>query len=382
MRKLLFLSLILVTSCFSFSCTNNIDEPTTEEQDKIVAGDAQESRFSIDGVVVEQCQTEFMKFGSDEYPTLFAVSKEHLLKGAPIADRTHYTNIFRSITKEDVTKMMELYAKANRLPIITDEEKSIAYSKMQLYSKSNCLDLGVLVAIYKIANPEGSINPFGVANDLAGNSIASKIINDGVTLSNELLKYEQSLYKSNTEVKPETKVISLIAIAAAAMEMTQEGLSIICDMIVEAEPVVDVTSSFASYINANEPNTSNYPTSGHEHKSPKYTLEYYNDKENLKAAVTYVIASDFYGINPDLGDGIKYIPSIGILISGIECANHHTVKGTTNFGSGPIIIGHNNELLVPCNIYTNYGLKDSPTRAYLQFIVSGEVGTIDHYGGY
>ncbi len=157
-KQLIYVIFMLMACMILVTCKEDSDEPpsSTPTQDfpEFKAGDIVISECLTDDVLREKMVDSVVNLGSNERPALFYVNYQHVLDGEPIEVGNHYSNLFRSLTRQDIFEFIVIWGLVHGVNIdLTDNSPEAialrheAFYNLQAFLLQNDLDFPLLVSL-------------------------------------------------------------------------------------------------------------------------------------------------------------------------------------------------------------------------------------------
>jgi len=379
------------------SVTPTLDEPVFK------AGDIVTSECFANDVLREKMVDTVVNLGSDERPALFYINYQHTLDGEAMVEGNHFSNVFRSLTRQEIFEFIVLWGLVHGVDIdLSDnspeavELRQAAFYNLQSFLLMNDVDFPLLVSLAQ--NPEELKSAIQWANasteilaegkelaevnfpdhifravEFSGMNISdlsSTVESFGMTEKDFLLlAQEQGLDLESTLMQSTAPRQTVVCLIALGCKMFTSWLLRFID---HGAPIVNIDNSYASYLNDNDTLVMDYYT-GETMNSPTYTVRYGTKLTPLVEAKFYI--NTYYRAYHASIPGL-YVNRVGMVVSSITCSGTMHLDGTTEFYQ-PEYEGSGENLVVKSGgtVTINYGDCCAVKRkGVLKFNVRGDSG--------
>lgn len=381
MKILKYLALSFVLVC-CIACEKD-DVESSEDTITAVAGDESSIELYIDDelVVCVESTVEDLTPDSDLevlYPVVTRyMSGDTDLDLDDVSSTASATRSIRVINKEAVLALAESYAEHNDI-----EYDDLAIYDFVQYVRDNDLNLAALYCINQIAKNNDktfmevlvALKELGLSSDFTFADLVTMYEDELINKYNSIYQdpSDLNLTKSSVDTKAAGWII-VVGIIGGVTTVVKGVVSFIQYLISNAEPLVSLTNNYVSFLNEDDTNAANYPTSGKSNTSQTYTLQH-KFWGVVYAKVSYCVHVDYNGINATLNDGIKYVPSVAMAISNIVCKTGQHVEGQVTYGTATV---YDDYIQVPGEILIEYGDCCCYDHQHtLKFYASGKDGFV------
>lgn len=408
MRSMFYLSVILFTILLgATSCKDDNKEVTTPAEDPLFTeGQLVTSEFSKDDVVIESMVDTIVNLGSADSPALFYVNGEHQLNGAPIPNGNLFTNVFRSVSREDITGFIVIWGRIYEMNIDVNDQSAEAialrhkaFYMLMEWLRVNNIDLPLLISLCNTpdelksaislvdasiaaANTPGEMRSFNIGDDLlrsiemAGakpSDLTRAIESKGLTE----VAFLQLANKKGIDLSASLKgVASVNGEVSEVVEAVLEGLvylsKILVKFIENGAPVVNIEDTYVSYLHQDDSNVMDYISSSDPIVSPTYSVAYCT----LAKASFYL--ETYYNAKHETLPG-QYINRSGMIVKSVTCSGGMHVEGSTTYNV-PTTIGTDDNPIASTtgSVTVKYGDCCCFARvANLTFALSGDQGYVE-----
>jgi hypothetical protein len=375
-KHLFILSLLLMACMLMVTCKKDSDDPpsSTASQDVPVfkAGDIVTSECFTDDVLREQMVDTVVNLGSNERPALFYVNHQHVFDGEPIEVGNHYSNIFRSLTRQEIFEFIVIWGLVHGVVIDLNDNspeaialRHEAFYNLQAFLLQVDLDFPLLVSLAKDQEElKSAIHWVNASTEIlaSGKQLAEVNTPDHIFRSVEISGMKISDISSSVEsfgmnekdflLLAQEKGIDLESTLAQISSPRQ--VNIVClialgckvvsswllRFINNGAPIVNIDNSYASYLNDADTLVMDYYT-GETMNSPIYTVRYGTKNNPLVEAKFYV--NTYYRAYHASIKGL-YVNRVGMVVSSIHCSGTMHLNGETKFdpadyeGSGDSLV--------------------------------------------
>ena len=367
MKNLFCLSVLLATCILLATCkksSNDSDNTSssapTAEDPIFKEGDIVNSDIYINDILREQMIDTVVNLGSSERPALFYVNQSHTLDGAPVNVGNHYSNVFRSLTRQDLYDFVVIWGKVNGMEInIGDpspasiERRQLAFYELEEFLLRYNIDFPLLVALShnhtelqqgikwieaaETLDEEGveleeANSPDGIFRGLEFSGVkiselSSAVQSAGMTEKDFL--YMAHCGKINLEnammnlSNSKQEVITVVALVFLGVKFLS---SITVKLIDKGTPNPDLEDEYASYLNDNDTNVMYY-TGAKDTVSPTYKVAYCS-----LATASFYVETYYDAHHPTLAG--QYINRTGMIVKSVHCSWGMHVDGTTTYNVG------------------------------------------------
>jgi hypothetical protein len=403
-----YLSVILFTILLgATSCKDDNKEVTTPAEDPLFTeGQLVTSEFSKDDVVIESMVDTIVNLGSADSPALFYVNGEHQLNGAPIPNGNLFTNVFRSVSREDITGFIVIWGRIYEMNIDVNDQSAEAialrhkaFYMLMEWLRVNNIDLPLLISLCNTpdelksaislvdasiaaANTPGEMRSFNIGDDLlrsiemAGakpSDLTRAIESKGLTE----VAFLQLANKKGIDLSASLKgVASVNGEVSEVVEAVLEGLvylsKILVKFIENGAPVVNIEDTYVSYLHQDDSNVMDYISSSDPIVSPTYSVAYCT----LAKASFYL--ETYYNAKHETLPG-QYINRSGMIVKSVTCSGGMHVEGSTTYNV-PTTIGTDDNPIASTtgSVTVKYGDCCCFARvANLTFALSGDQGYVE-----
>lgn len=408
MKSLFYLNVILLTILLgASSCKNDNKEVTTPAEDPLfIEGQIVTSEFSKDDVVIESMVDTVVNLGSADSPALFYVNREHLLNSAPIPNGNHVTNVFRSVSREDITGFIVIWGRIYEMTIDLNDQSEAAiairhkaFYLLMEWLRVNNVDLPLLISLCNnpgelksaidlidasiaAANTPWELRSFNIGDDLlrsiemAGakpSDLTRAIESKGLTelaffkLANEKGIDLGATLKGVASVNGE-----VLEVVEAVLEGGVKLSKILIKFIENGAAVVDIQDTYVSYLHQDDSNVMNYISSLDPIVSPTYSVAY------CSLAKASFFLETYYDARHQTLPG-QYINRSGMIVKSVYCSWGMHVEGSTTFNV-PTTIGTDENPIASTtgSVTVKYGDCCCFARvANLTFALSGDQGYVE-----
>lgn len=408
MKSLFYLNVILLTILLgASSCKNDNKEVTTPAEDPLfIEGQLVTSEFSKDDVVIESMVDTVVNLGSADSPALFYVNREHLLNSAPIPNGNHVTNVFRSVSREDITGFIVIWGRIYEMTIDLNDQSEAAiairhkaFYLLMEWLRVNNVDLPLLISLCNnpgelksaidlidasiaAANTPWELRSFNIGDDLlrsiemAGakpSDLTRAIESKGLTelaffkLANEKGIDLGATLKGVASVNGE-----VLEVVEAVLEGGVKLSKILIKFIENGAAVVDIQDTYVSYLHQDDSNVMNYISSLDPIVSPTYSVAY------CSLAKASFFLETYYDARHQTLPG-QYINRSGMIVKSVYCSWGMHVEGSTTFNV-PTTIGTDENPIASTtgSVTVKYGDCCCFARvANLTFALSGDQGYVE-----
>lgn len=393
MKKNYFIYLIflLMTCMLLVTCKKDSDDSEnppseTPSQDLPVfkAGDIVISECLTDDVLREKMVDTVVNLGSDERPALFYVNYQHTLDGEAIEVGNHYSNVFRSLTRQDIFEFIVLWGQVHGMEIdLSDtspeavELRHEAFYILQAFLLQSDLDFPLLVSLAKDqkelksaiqwvnASTEILASGMELAEVNSPDQIFRSVERSGMNISDVssavescgmtekdflLLAQDKGLDLERTLMQmtgPRQTVVCLVALGCKVFT------SWLLRFIENGAPIVNLENSYASYLNDADIQVMDYYT-GQTMNSPVYTVRYGTENNPLVEAKFYI--TTYYRAYHASIPGL-YVNRVGMVVSSIHCSGTMHLNGSTGYNI-PFYEGSGENLVVWSSATVNIDYGD------------------------
>lgn len=408
MKSLYYLCVILVTILVgATSCKDESKEVTTPAENPLFTeGQLVTSEFSKDDVVIESMIDTVVNLGSAESPALFYINQEHLLNGAPIPDGNHISNVFRSVTRQEINEFIVIWGSIYDMTIDLNDQSAEAleirhkaFYYLMEFLMVNEVDLPLLISLCD--NPgelKSAISLINANVSVANAQVEKRSCNSGNDLlrSIELIGAKPSDLTRSIESKGLTEVAfikkanekgidlsaSLKGVASVDGEVSEvvegvlEGLVYLSKILVffieNGAPVVDIEDTYVSYLHQDDSNVMDYISSKDPIISPTYSVAYCS----LAKASFYL--ETYYDAKHQTLPG-QYINRSGMIVKSVHCSGGMHVEGSTTYDIPTTTGSDENPIASTTGTVTvKYGDCCCFARvANLTFALSGDQGYVE-----
>jgi len=408
MRNLFYLSVILFTILLgATSCKDDSKEVTTPVESPLFTdGQLVTSEFSKDDVVIESMIDTVVNLGSADSPALFYVNKEHLLNGTPIADGNHITNVFRSVSRQDINEFIVIWGSVYEMTIDLNDQSAESVAKqhkafylLSEFLMANDIDLPLLISLcdntgelksaislinasISAANAQAELRSFNTGNDLLRSIEMIGAKPSDLTRAIESKGLTEIAFLQTANEKGIDLSASLKGVASANGEVSEvveavlEGLVYLSKILVwfieNGAPVVDIEDTYVSYLHQDDSNVMDYISSTDPIVSPTYSVAYCS----LAKASFYL--ETYYNAKHQTLPG-QYINRSGMIVKSVHCSGGMHVKGSTTYNV-PTTVGSDENPIASTTGTVNVQYGDCccfARVANLTFALSGDQGYLE-----
>lgn len=387
------------------ACKNNDeinDVITPPDEPLFTNGQLVTSDLEKDGVVIESMIDTVVNLGSNDAPALFYLNGKHTLNGVQMEKGNQPSNVFRSISRQELHAFIEVWGKAYGIPVdLADnsaaalEKRQLAYFILQDFLRRNSVDLPLLVSLSNSASNLKSSISLVEACSLANDK--QKVVNSPNTADNMLRAIETSGIQPSELTKliqnkglNETDFFNMVnkkginfpatlksgasteGEIAEVIEAISEGLIYVSKIMVwfiqNGAPTVNIADTYVSYLHQDDMNPMNYVGSQKSY-SPTYSVKYCT-----LATASFGMEIDYNATNPNHPG--QFITRAGMIVQAVRCSGGMHVKGNTNFEIPSTTGSDANPIASTSGTVTiNYGDCCCFARtANLSFTISGDKG--------
>jgi hypothetical protein len=407
-KHLIYVIFMLIVSMIMVTCKKDSDEPpsSTPPQDlpEFKAGDIVTSECLTDDVLREQMIDTVVNLGSEARPALFYVNYQHTLDGEAMEVGNHYSNVFRSLTRQEIYEFIVIWGLVNGVDIdLGDtspeaiELRQEAFHNLQAFLLQTDLDFPLLVSLAKDQKElKSAISWANASTDIlaSGRQLAEVNTPDHFFRSVEISGMNISDISSTVESFGMTEKDFLILAQEKGLDLestlaqisTPRQVNIVClialgckvfsswllRFINNGAPIVNLNNSYASYLNDDDTLVMDYYT-GETMNSPVYTVRYGTKNNPLVEGKFYV--NTYYRAYHASLLGL-YVNRVGMVVSSIHCSGTMHLNGETKFNPADYE-GEGDNLVVKSSgvVTLEYGDCCAVKRkGVLNFNVRGDTG--------
>lgn len=351
MKKLFILTgiLLLLSSCGSDNPEVTPPEPA---QPVIKEGMEMYSQVFTDDRLQEESVDKVVNFGNAENPLLFHVNRSHTFNGETVPDgKADMDCAFFSLTEEEYIGFIQLFAIMRGIatsPELTESQRVTAFTELaQLLSESK-IELALL--IYLIDNqPEELAAIYGMLQGATGtrstqndlNSIMTSMIRSGMKPT-ELQKELDSRQVSFNDFLKDADLagmsiplmiqsrMGVVEIVKAVVDGVVFLSKLIVAFVENAKPVVDIESTYVSYLHEDDLDPLNY-YGAQRIQSKTYECRY-GTKEVPMAQCKFFVEAYIHGMHKEYK--YAFIPRVGMMVERVRCTAGMHVEGSVAYSPG------------------------------------------------
>ena len=405
-KKFPILLIFLLTICtLLVSCKKSSDDqdpPPDPAADTPIfkEGDIVASNFYIADVLREQMIDTVVNLGRNDKPALFYINQAHTLDGETIATGNHYSNIFRSLTRQEIYEFIVLWGIVHGQTIDPGDTTASAIEMRQdafydlfLFLLQHDVDFPLLVSMAKNqkeltsaiqwinAAAELSLSGMKLAgqntpdhifraiefSDFDISDLSSAVRSYGMTERDFLMNAQNNgvdLERALMHIDS-PRQINIVCLVALGIKMFTSWVN---RFINHGTPNPNLENEYASYLSNEDSVVMNYYT-GKTMVSNTYKIEY---ASFVKAEFIIETYYDAY----HLTISGHFVNRIGMIVQSIKCSWGMHLDGWTTFYT-PTFNGTENDPVIRSwgNVIIQYGDCCAFKRAAcLVFDVYGDTG--------
>ncbi|WP_455620835.1 hypothetical protein [Parabacteroides sp.] len=352
MKKLLTIlgCVLLLTAC------GNDDEPDsnrpTEVMPVIEEGMEMFSQVLVDDQILEESIDKVVNFGNAETPLLFHVNQQHTLKGRNVPEgKADMDCAFYSLTEKEYMGFIKLFAIIRGIATthdLNEEQKLAAFIDLSNLLQGSEIELALLIYLVNddIAELEALDQllmnaPATRSSHNSPNSIMASMLRANIkptTLLKEL--DDKGISFSDLVERADYADVNIPQMMLRGKGVTEiiktvvDGVVLLSKLIVafveNAQPVVDIESTYASYLHESDLEPLNYygPEMIH---SQTYECRY-GTKQTPMAQCKFYIEGYIKAKHKTL-EG-SFIPRIGMVVERVRATAGMHVEGTVTYSPG------------------------------------------------
>jgi hypothetical protein len=360
-KQLIYVIIMLMSCMIMVTCKEDSDEPpsSTPPMDipEFKAGDIVTSECLTDGVLRELMVDTVVNLGSEEKPALFYVNYQHTLDGEAMEVGNHYSNMFRSLTREEILEFIVIWGLVHGVNIdLGDnspeaiEMRHEAFYNLQAFLLQTDLDFPLLVSLAKGQNElKSAIRWVNASTEILASGMQLAEVNtpEHIFRSVEISGMNISDISSTVESYGMTEKDFLLLAQDKGLDLestfaqisSPRQVNIVClialgckvvtswllRFINNGAPIVNLDNSYASYLNDADTLVMHYYT-GQTMNSPVYTVRYGTKNNPLVEAKFYI--NTYYQAYHASIPGL-YVNRVGMVVSSIHCSGTMHLNGTT-----------------------------------------------------
>lgn len=375
MRKLfIVISGILLLAACSRDEGQDIPEPSVTER-VIKEGMEMYSQMLVDDRIVEESVDKVVNYGNENIPLLYHVNQRHTLNGANVPDgKADMDCSFYSLTEKEHLDFIKIFAVAKGIASsenLTDEQMLSAFICLSdlLYATKIELALLVYLADNNIEEIkaldrmlENSPIPRSANNNL--NSILSAMVKADIRptemlrgLEAENITFAELVNRADLSGADIPEMIRSRAGVTGTIKAVVKGMVIVSKVIVafieNAKPVVNIESTYASYLNEGDLDPLNY-YGAVQVKSQKYECRYGTAGAPLAQCIFYI---EGYTQAKHKSISGHYIPRVGMLVERVRASGGMHVEGSVAYSPGGYTLAADGYIAAYCtnDITVEYG---------------------------